>query len=88
MSVQSNEISCLNLFGDNGTIKCRLKHENLVNTIYCGFFFFFVGLQCCKKSSHYKAVPIKHPSHNSPTFYAKQDIKILTQIMGKITFYF
>lgn len=71
VSVQSSEILWLNLFRDNGTIKCRLKHENLVNTIY---YVFLVGLQCCRKSWHYKALPIKHLAHNSP-FYAQQVIK-------------
>ena len=70
VSVQSNEILCLNLFRDNGTIKCRLKHENLVNTIY---YVFLVGLQCCKKSWHYKAAPIKY-----------QHITLLLSMLNKL----
>lgn len=42
-----------------------------------------------KIMTHYKAFPIKHPTHNSSPFYAKEvikEIKILTLIMANILF--
>lgn len=35
----------------------------------------------------FKAVPIKHPSHNSPTFYAKQIIKNINTDYGKNVYF-